>query len=121
MAINCLTLSGNLTKDATIRATSSGVSVCDFTIANNYRVKQGGEWVDETAFLDCVVFGKRAEYFASKAGKGTKVMITGELHQPKWVNKNGDRQSKFECIISDFDIYAPKTSVADEDDEIIDF
>ena len=61
MSINKCFLSGNLTRDAEARTTQSGMSVTQFGMAVNDRVKQGEQWVDRPSFVDCVMFGNRAE------------------------------------------------------------
>lgn len=63
MSINRVVISGNLTRDPELRATASGMPVLGFGVAVNDRRKnqQTGEWEDYPNFIDCTMFGARAE------------------------------------------------------------
>lgn len=66
MSINKVIISGNLTRDPELRANTSGTPILGFGVAVNDRVKnqQSGEWEDRPNFIDCAVFGARAEALA---------------------------------------------------------
>ena len=61
MAINRVSLSGNLTRDPELRAAQGGTAILRLGIAVNDRRKnqQTGEWEDYPNFIDCVMFGTR--------------------------------------------------------------
>ena len=62
MSINRVNISGNLTRDPELRQTTSGTAILRFGVAvNDRRRNQSGEWEDVPNFVDCVVFGNRAE------------------------------------------------------------
>ena len=63
MSINRVVISGNLTRDPELRATASGMPVLGFGVAVNDRRKnqQTGEWEDYPNFIDCTMFGARAQ------------------------------------------------------------
>jgi single stranded DNA-binding protein len=71
--MNQCSFTGNLTKDAEIRNTTSG-DVCSFSIAINER--GGKDKEDTTLFLDCALWGKRV---APHLAKGTGVWVVGRL------------------------------------------
>lgn len=95
--INIVSLTGNLTRDPELRATKSGSKVLSFGIACNASRKnpQTGDWEDYANFIDCTMFGARAEALSKIMGKGTKVAISGELRYTSW-EKDGQRRSKVE-------------------------
>ena len=66
MSINRVIISGNLTRDPELRSTASGLPVLGFGVAVNDRRKnqQTGEWEDYPNFIDCTMFGARAEHRA---------------------------------------------------------
>jgi single-strand DNA-binding protein len=99
---NRVILMGNLTRDPDMRYTGGGTAVCKIGIAVNRRVKRGDNWEEEANFFDAVIFGKRAEILAKYVGKGDPLLIEGELVQDRWETKEGDRRSKVEIQISDF-------------------
>lgn len=101
MSINRVVVSGNLTRDPELRVTPGGTQVLGFGIAVNDRRRnqQTGEWEDYPNFIDCTMFGNRAEALSRILRKGMKVAIEGKLRYSSWENKNGGgRRSKVEII-----------------------
>lgn len=104
--INTALISGNLTRDAELRVTNSGMQVLRFGVAVNDRRKnqQTGDWEDVPNFIDCVMFGRRAEGIAQYLTKGTKVAICGRLSWSSWQdNETGKNRSKVEVIVDDLE------------------
>lgn len=129
MSINQVMLTGNLTRDPELRSTASGTSVMKFGIAVNDRVKNNqGEWEDYPNFIDCTMFGKRAEGVSRYLSKGGKVAIKGRLRYSQW-EKDGEKRSKLEVIVDEIELMSgqqqggsqptyqaePPQSVYDED------
>ena len=104
MSINRVVLSGNLTRDPEVRTTQSGMPVMSLGIAVNDRRKNGqtGEWEDYANFIDCTMFGNRAQNVAQYLSKGQRVMIEGKLRYSTW-ERDGQKRSKIEVIIDDLD------------------
>ena len=109
MSINRVMVSGNLTRDPELRQTGGGMAVMTFGIAVNDRRKnsQTGEWEDYPNFLDCTLFGSRAEGLSKFLSKGTKVAIDGKLRWSQW-EKDGQKRSKVEIIVDSLDFMASK-------------
>ena len=102
MSINRVTISGNLTRDPEFRATQSGSSVLSFSVAVNDRRQnaQTGEWEDVPNYVDCTMFGRRAEGLKDYLSKGTKVAIEGKLRWSQWQDREtGKNRSKLEVIV----------------------
>lgn len=101
MSINRVVVSGNLTRDPELRVTPGGTQVLGFGVAVNDRRRnqQTGEWEDYPNFIDCTMFGNRAEALSRILRKGMKVAIEGKLRYSSWEDKNGGgRRSKVEII-----------------------
>lgn len=101
MSINRVVVSGNLTRDPELRATPGGTQVLGFGVAVNDRRRnqQTGEWEDYPNFIDCTMFGNRAEALSRILRKGMKVAIEGKLRYSSWEDKNGGgKRSKVEII-----------------------
>ncbi|MBQ9785094.1 MAG: single-stranded DNA-binding protein [Clostridia bacterium] len=111
MSINHVTLAGNLTRDVDLRSTASGTSVMKFGIAVNERVKnnQTGEWEDRPNFVDCTMFGTRAEAVSKYLSKGSKVALEGKLRWSQW-EKDGQKQSKLEVIVDEIEFMSRSDS-----------
>ena len=107
--INTVALTGRLTKDAMLKYTTSGMAICELSIACNRSVKKGDEWQDEASFFDCTIIGKFAEGVASKLLKGTAVTIQGELRQERWTTQDGGNRSKVGIIVQNLSIQRPAT------------
>lgn len=110
MSINRVNISGNLTRDPELRATQSGAQILNFGVAVNDRAKnpQTGEWEDRPNFVDCVVFGRRAESLANLLSKGMKVAIEGKLRYSSWEMKDGQKRSKLEVVVDEIEFFAQK-------------
>lgn len=102
MSINRVAITGNLTRDPEVRNTSSGLPVMSMTVAVNDRRKnpQTGDWEDYPNFVDCTLFGSRAEGVAKYLSKGSKVAIEGKLRQSTW-ERDGQKRSKLEVIVDE--------------------
>lgn len=107
MSINRATISGNLTRDAELRAAASGTQILTFTVAVNERRKVGENWEDYPNFVGCVMFGTRAEKLAQWLTKGTKVCVEGKLHFSSWED-NGTKRSKLEIIANEIEFMSKR-------------
>ena len=85
--LNQITITGNLTADPINRLTQSNKPVTNATVAVNYQIKQGEEWVERVNFIKVTIFGWQAEQLAKKAKKGERVLVTGELRQQTYTDK----------------------------------
>ena len=105
MSINCVSISGNLTRDPELRATAGGTEVLQFGVAVNERVKnpQTGEWEDRPNFVDCVMFGKRAASVSRFLSKGSKVAVSGRLRYSSWETQDGSKRSKLEVVADEIE------------------
>lgn len=107
MSINVVNITGNLTRDPELRATAGGTQVLSFGVAVNDRRKnpQTGEWEDRPNFVDCVLFGPRAEALSRILAKGMKVALEGRLRYSAW-EKDGQKHSKLEIAVDSVDLMA---------------
>lgn len=109
MSINTVAISGNLTRDIENRVTNSGTTIGRFGIAvNERRRNSNGEWEDYANFVDCVIFGKRAESLEQYLTKGIKVAIKGRLHYSSWEAQDGSKRSKLEVVVDDIDLMSAR-------------
>ena len=104
MSINKVFITGNLTRDPELRSTASGMPVLGFGVAVNDRVKnnQTGHWEDRPNFVDCTMFGARAESVSRFLSKGSKVAIEGKLHYSSW-ERDGQKRSKLDVTVDNIE------------------
>lgn len=110
MSINKVLITGNLTRDAELRTTPAGTAILSFGVAvNDRRRNQNGEWEDYANFIDCTMFGRRAEALASYLTKGVKVAIEGRLHYSSWEDRNsGQRRSKVDVTVDELEFMSSR-------------
>jgi single-strand DNA-binding protein len=109
MSINRVNISGNLTRDPELRATQGGTSILTFGVAVNDRRRnpQTGEWEDYPNYIDCVVFGNRAEPLSRFLSKGMKVAVEGKLRWSQW-ERDGQKRSKIEVIVDEVEFMSSR-------------
>lgn len=105
MSINRVFISGNLTRDPELRSTAGGLPVLGFGVAVNDRRKnqQTGEWEDYPNYIDCAVFGARAESLSRMLAKGSKVAVEGHLRYSSW-ERDGQRRRKLEVVAEEIEL-----------------
>ena len=126
MNTNIVIFTGNLTRDAELKNTASGTSILSFSVAVNDTVKSNGEWTDRANYIDCVMFGTRAESLSKFLHKGIKVAVIGKLHWSSY-EKDGKKRSKIDIYVETVELLTPKQngsqnepqSQTDLNDEII--
>jgi single-strand DNA-binding protein len=118
MSINRVNISGNLTRDPELRSTSGGTQVLTFGVAVNDRRRnsQTGEWEDVPNFIDCVVFGARAQALSRFLSKGTKVAIEGKLRYSSW-ERDGQKRSKLEVVVDEVEFLSSRSQASRQNDQ----
>ncbi|MDR1359018.1 MAG: single-stranded DNA-binding protein [Coriobacteriales bacterium] len=109
--INKVILTGNLTRDSELRALPSGSSVLAFGIAVNDRRKNSstGDWEDVPNYINCSMFGTRAEGLHKYLLKGTKVGIDGKLRWSSW-EKDGQKHSKVDVTVDNLEFLSSRNN-----------
>jgi single-strand DNA-binding protein len=93
MDVNTVTLTGRLTRDSELSHKGNGITVCEFSIANNYRRKTGDIWVQEVNYFDLAVFGRTAQALHPILTQGFLVGVDAELRQNRWEQDGKKRVS----------------------------
>jgi single-strand DNA-binding protein len=100
--MNKVILLGRLTKDPEIRYTQSAepIAVAKYSLAVNKRYKKQGE--NDAEFIDCVAFGKPAEFAQKYYSKGQMVSVIGHLQSRSWDDKQtGQKHKVTEVVIEE--------------------
>ena len=74
--MNILMIAGNVGKDAELRRTQGGDAVLGFSVAVDQGKDKSGN-KREALWVDCSVWGKRAESLEAYVKKGTKLALQG--------------------------------------------
>lgn len=94
--LNHISIMGRLTDTPEVRTTTSGISVCSFTIANDKDYKK-----DDTApnWVDCVAWRQNADFIAQYFKKGSLIAISGALQTRQYQDKNGNNRKATEIVV----------------------
>lgn len=112
--MNLVFLIGRLTKDPTIRTTDSDMKVARYTLAVDRRfAKKDGE--GQTAdFINCIVFGKGADFADNYLRQGTKIAIRGRLQTGSYTNKDGQKVYTTDVIVDEHEFAGAKSDGASQ-------
>jgi single-strand DNA-binding protein len=86
------TLSGNLTRDVELRSLPSGTDVARLRVASGTRWRSGEEWVEKTNYFTVEVFGAQAKLCAERLGRGSRVVVDGDLDWREWTDQQKNRR-----------------------------
>lgn len=94
--MNTVNLVGRLTKDVELKQYDGGNSFARFSVAVQRQFKnKSGDY--EADFINCVSFGKTAEFLEKYFAKGQWIGITGKLQSRKW-DEDGTTRYGMEVI-----------------------
>jgi len=101
---NRVLLMGNLTRDPQLSYTPNQTAVVDFGMATNRRwTGQDGSQREETCFVDCRMFGKRAEVINKYCKRGNPLFVEGRLTFDSWEAQDGSKRSKLRVTVENFE------------------
>lgn len=104
MSVNTAAISRHLVENAALRSTKGGTMVLNFTVAVTERVRGvDGGYEDRPSYIDCAVFGARAEAISRYLTKGTLAMVQGHLRQLTYTDRQGQRRSKVEVMVDEIE------------------
>ncbi|MBI5727406.1 MAG: single-stranded DNA-binding protein [Ignavibacteriales bacterium] len=96
-AVNYIMIAGNLTKDPVYRTIGNGSSLVNFTLASNRRYRDGhNQWQEDACFIGVVAWNRLADSCRDRLGKGSAVLIDGELQSRSWKSENGGSRNLVE-------------------------
>ena len=92
---------GRLTRDPEIKYTQSenSMTIARYTLAVDRRFKRDG---DPTAdFINCVAFGRGAEFTEKYFRQGLKVVVTGRIQTGSYTNKDGQKVYTTDVVVEE--------------------
>ncbi len=98
MSYQQITIVGNLGRDPEMRYTPTGVPVTSFSVAVSRNwTDQNGQRQEKTTWFRVSAWRKTAEVVSQYAVKGSLVLVTGEIDEPRiWTDKDGNARSSLE-------------------------
>lgn len=87
--MNSVNLTGRFTRDPDVRYTDGGSTIARFALAVDRRFKtENGPQAD---FVNCVAFGKTAEFIEKWFRKGMKMELSGRIQTGSYTNQEGQK------------------------------
>ena len=96
--MNTVQILGNLARDPEVRYTQSGKAVATFTVAaSNTYIDSNNETKEQTAFVNCVAWGKLGESVGNLR-KGNRVFVEGRLQTRSYETQDGQKKHVTEVV-----------------------
>jgi len=109
--MNKAMLVGNLTRDPELRVTSSGISVCSFTVAVQRRyANQAGE--RQADFIPVVTWRALADNCGKYLVKGKKVGVVGTINTRNYEAADGTKRYVTEIVADEVEFLSPSSQGA---------
>lgn len=108
--MNKVILMGRLTRDPEVRYTSgeNSLVIARYTLAVDRKIRKDG---DATAdFINCVVFGRSAEFAEKYFRKGLKITIEGRIQTGSYTNRDGQKVYTTEVVVEEQEFAESKSS-----------
>ena len=107
MSINRVVLTGRLTRDVELKATSTGNNVASFTVAvDGFTKDQNGE--STASFINCVAWSNSAKFVSTYCKKGSLVALEGRLQSRSYDRKDGTKAYVTEVVVDRIENLSPK-------------
>jgi single-strand DNA-binding protein len=107
--MNKVILMGRCTRDPEVRyGGTNNSAVARFSLAVDRRIKREGE--QGADFINCVAFGKTAEFLEKYARKGTKFVIEGRIQTGSYTNKDGQKVYTTDVVVENVEFAESKNS-----------
>lgn len=95
--INRVFLMGNLGSDPVVRRTSTGVAVCEVSIATQRSVKKADGWEQEVDWIRIRLWDQKAEIATRYLTRGAPLAVEGQLRSESWTDAQNVRHYK--CVV----------------------
>lgn len=102
--MNKVILMGRLTRDPEVRYSQGDnpLAIARYTLAVDRRQARSNNGEEQTAdFINCVAFGRTAEFAERYLHKGTKIAVTGRIQTGSYTNKDGVRVYTTEVVVEE--------------------
>ena len=108
--MNKVVLMGRLTDNPTIRYSQGAEPTCiaRYRLAVDRKYKKDGE--QNADFINCVVFGKGAEFAEKYLHKGTKILAIGRIQTGSYTNNDGQKVYTTDVVVEEQEFAESKAS-----------
>lgn len=98
--MNKVILMGRLTRDPEVRyASGDNMAIARYTLAVDRRFHRDGEATAD--FINCVTFGRAAEFAEKYLRQGTKIAVSGRIQTGSYTNRDGHKVYTTEIVVEE--------------------
>ena len=109
VGVNKVILIGNAGRDAELRATSSGKTVANFSLAIN-ELRNGNGDRQKVEWVHCVAWNKQAEIAGKLIRKGKQVFVEGRLQTRQFEDREGTARTVTEVVVTSLRVLGRATN-----------
>ena len=108
--MNKVILMGRLTRDPEVRysAGENALAIARYTLAVDRRFKRDGEATAD--FINCVSFGRTAEFAEKYFRQGIKIAISGRIQTGSYTNREGQNVYTTEVVVEEQEFAESKSA-----------
>ena len=108
--LNKVILMGHMTADPELKQTTSGISVCSFSIGVNRRYSKADQGQQSVDFINIVAWRQQAEFVSRYFKKGSSIIVCGSIQTRNWTDQNGQKRYVTEVVADEVSFGAPAAS-----------
>ena len=99
--MNKVVLMGRLTRDPDVRYSQgeTPLAIARYTLAVDRRFKRNGE--QDADFINCVAFGRTAEFAEKYLKQGTKMVVSGRIQTGSYTNRESRKIYTTEVVLEE--------------------
>jgi len=113
--LNKVMLIGRLGNNPELRETTSGKSVCNFSLATSNKWKdKSGESQEKTEWHRIVAWGKVAEICHQYLSKGRQCYLEGSMQTRQWEDKEGIKRYTTEVVAVNVQFLGDRSEASEE-------
>lgn len=95
-SLNKVILIGHMTANPELKQSTSGVSVCSFSIGVSRRYTKGEQ--QQTDFITIVAWRQQAEFVCRYFKKGSTICVCGSLQTRSWTDNRNNKRYATEVV-----------------------
>lgn len=109
--MNKVILMGRLTRDPEVRYSQGDnqTAIGRYTLAVDRRFKRDGDQ-QSADFINCVTFGRQAEFAEKYLRQGTKIVVSGRIQTGSYTNRDGVRVYTTDVVVEEHDFAESKAN-----------
>lgn len=108
--MNKVILMGRLTRDPNVRYTAGDnpMGIARYTLAVDRRIKREGEATAD--FINCVAFGKAAEFAEKYFRQGIRIVVSGRIQTGSYTNRDRNKVYTTDVVVEEQEFAESKSA-----------